>query len=64
MRQRVTATPVPETATAIALTLFSYQLSQIAIALFSSILCRSSVCKQLLILRGTAFACCTLSVKK
>ncbi|MEO0538919.1 MAG: MFS transporter [Cyanobacteria bacterium P01_A01_bin.123] len=51
-----------ESATAIALILFFYQLPQIAIALFSGILVDRVSRKQLLILSDTASACCTLSV--
>lgn len=51
-----------ESATAIALILFFYQLPQIAIALFSGILVDRVSRKRLLVLSDTASACCTLSV--
>ncbi|MBE9118003.1 MFS transporter [Lusitaniella coriacea LEGE 07157] len=51
-----------ESATAIALILFFYQLPQIAISLFSGILVDRVSRKHLLILSDTGSACCTLSV--
>lgn len=54
--------PQTQSATAIALILFFYQLPQIAIALFSGILVDRVCRKRLLILSDTAAACCTLSV--
>ena len=54
--------PQTQSATAIALILFFYQLPQIAIALFSGILVDCVSRKRLLILSDSAAACCTLSV--
>lgn len=54
--------PQMQSATAIALILFFYQLPQIAIALFSGILVDRVSRKQLLLLSDTASACCTLAV--
>lgn len=51
-----------QSATAIALILFFYQLPQIAIALFSGVLIDRVSRKRLLIVSDTASACCTLSV--
>ena len=51
-----------ESATAVALILFFYQLPQIAIALFSGLLVDQVSRKILLILSDTASACCTISV--
>ena len=51
-----------ESATAIALILFFYQLPQIAISLFSGILVDRAPRKHLLIFSDTAAACCTLTV--
>ena len=51
-----------ESATAVALILFFYQLPQIAIALFSGLLVDRVSRKILLILSDTAAACCTISV--
>lgn len=51
-----------ESATAVALILFFYQLPQIAIALFSGILVDRVSRKTLLILSDTFSACCTIAV--
>lgn len=51
-----------ESATAIALILFFYQLPQIAISLLSGVLIDRVSRKRLLILSDTASACCTISV--
>ena len=51
-----------ESATAVALILFFYQLPQIAIALFSGLLIDHVSCKALLIISDTGSACCTISV--
>ena len=51
-----------ESATAVALILFFYQLPQIAIALFSGLLIDRISRKALLILSDTGSACCTISV--
>ncbi|MEM1243053.1 MAG: MFS transporter, partial [Cyanobacteria bacterium P01_H01_bin.26] len=51
-----------ESATAVALILFFYQLSQIAIALFSGLLIDRISRKALLIISDTGSACCTISV--
>ncbi|MEM7061845.1 MAG: MFS transporter [Cyanobacteria bacterium P01_B01_bin.77] len=51
-----------ESATAVALILFFYQLPQIAIALFSGLLIDRISRKLLLIISDTASACCTIAV--
>ncbi|MEM1254632.1 MAG: MFS transporter [Cyanobacteria bacterium P01_H01_bin.21] len=51
-----------ESATAVALILFFYQLPQIAIALFSGLLIDRVSRKALLIISDTGSACCTISV--
>ncbi|MEM7797059.1 MAG: MFS transporter [Cyanobacteria bacterium P01_C01_bin.118] len=51
-----------ESAMAVALILFFYQLPQIAIALFSGLLVDRVSRKTLLVLSDTASACCTISV--
>ena len=51
-----------ESATAVALILFFYQLPQIAIALFSGLLIDRVSRKTLLVLSDTGSACCTISV--
>ncbi|MGD1857228.1 MAG: MFS transporter [Leptolyngbyaceae cyanobacterium] len=51
-----------ESATAVALILFFYQLPQIAIALFSGLLIDRISRKLLLIISDTGSACCTISV--